>query len=162
MMGVSMYLERVAPDARNEPLISLAQSAREWTLGYAELFNSREIDPTDLCGGCAIAAGRLFFLMKKSGFTNMYIAVNNMHAFVVWHDGAREIIIDSTAGQIRGCDPIEFFVRDAIPRDRYDMDWWRIHKRLTSVAELNEYQKRRDWPKGQICPKRFRKIKKVD
>jgi len=157
-----MHFARVDPEHLNPALVGAVQMAREYVAYCALNPTNREIDPDDLCGGCAIAAGRLFFLMKKSGFTNMYIAVNNMHAFVVWHDGAREIIIDSTAGQIRGCDPIEFFVRDAIPRDRYDMDWWRIHKRLTSVAELNEYQKRRDWPKGQICPKRFRKIKKVD
>lgn len=145
-------LKRVAPEKINAQLAELANQAREWTLAYAKTTDDSEVDEDDLCGGCAITAGRLFELMQAAGFTDMCIALNDMHVFIVWRSGDQEIIIDPTAGQIKGCAPVEFFIRAPIPRVSYDLDWWRVFKRVTSTADLVAYQIRREWPEGQISP----------
>lgn len=72
-----------------------------------------------------------------------------------------EYILDPTAGQVRDCNPWQVFRRIPLTRDDCTFDWWRVYKRVTAIEELVAYQIKMDWPEEQICPKRFRKVKKV-
>lgn len=154
-----MIENRASEEEVGSALRSLVEQTNLWATDFAR--ETGRFDVEDLCGGCAIASGYLYRLMIRAGYKG-YIAVNEMHCFVVYVNGqGREYILDPTAGQIRNCNPWEIFRRVPLTRGDYHLDWWRVYKRVTSVDELVAYQKRMDWPEEQICPKRFRKVKKV-
>lgn len=155
-----MIEHRATAEEVNQKIRTLVEQATEWATQFA--IDTGRFCYVDLCGGCAITSGYLYRSMTRAGYSG-YIAVNEMHCFVVYvNEQGREYILDPTAGQITGCNPWEIFRRVPLKRGDHYLDWWRVYKRVTSVDELVAYQTRMDWPKEQICPKRFRKVKKVN
>lgn len=98
--------------------------------------------PRDLCGMCAIAAGRLHKELRKAGFESV-LAANSGHCFVL----VKGYVVDVTATQFEG------FERRKVVVERFmKVHWhehWNINKTSTSRREMRQYQLAEGWPSAE-------------
>lgn len=120
-----------------DKVVLVALRVREW----AEKWNRRtgQFD-SDLCGMCAIAAGKLHHELTKSGVKATIISCRN-HCFVEWN----RHVVDVTATQF-GFEPVLLRKRSEL-RDEV---WWHNSPiRCADAYQLIKHQREYQWPRNQ-------------
>lgn len=130
---------------KRDIVLEVAHEVRKW----AEKWNRkhRKFD-ADLCGMCAIAAGRLHTELTKRGIKATIIA-NERHCFVEWN----RHIVDVTATQFN-FEPVMLRKRSTMQ----DEGWWHGRSyRCADADALIAHQQYWGWPKDQQMKHKFLK-----
>ena len=120
-------------------LLKAAVKARKATETIAK--RRKYSDLRTLRGYCAIAAGELWYELRKQGI-DARIASNHEHAFIL----VDSKIVDITASQF------DYMLKRVVIRDVVEKDrpyFWRVEAVHFDVKSFREHQKTIGWPREQ-------------